>query len=203
MKVRRQQQPLIITSSWPPQERCLRSRSFATRPHYSRRRRRHSSLPRKQRRSTKKLSKPSVRILEREVLRTYSDLIRFSTFEERFDYLALTGQVGTSTFGFDRYLNQRFYSSTEWKKVRNFVLARDEARDLGVEGFDIGYMPLIHHMNPIQPRDLEDFNPDILDPEFLITTCKNTHNAIHFGDRSRLTTQVVERRPNDQSPWRI
>ena len=137
------------------------------------------------------------------MLRTYSELIRFPTFEERFDYLALTGQVGTSTFGFDRYLNQRFYSSTEWKKVRNFVLARDEARDLGVEGFDIGYMPLIHHMNPIQPRDLEEFNPDILDPEFLITTCKNTHNAIHFGDRSRLTTQVVERRPNDQSPWRI
>ena len=137
------------------------------------------------------------------MLRTYTELARLETFEERFDYLALTGQVGTSTFGFDRYLNQRFYTSTEWKKVRNFVLARDEACDLGVEGLDIRYMPLIHHMNPIQPRDLEEFNPDILEPEFLITTTKNTHNAIHFGDRSRLTPRVVERRPNDQAPWRI
>ena len=137
------------------------------------------------------------------MLRTYSDLIRLPTFEERFDYLSLDGQIGTATFGFDRYLNQRFYSSTEWKKVRNFVLARDEACDLGIEGLDIKYMPLIHHMNPIQPKDLEEFNPDILEPEFLITTTKNTHNAIHFGDRSRLTLRVVERQPNDQAPWRI
>ena len=137
------------------------------------------------------------------MLRTYSDLIRLSTFEERFDYLSLDGQIGTATFGFDRYLNQRFYSSTEWKKVRNFVLARDEACDLGIEGLDIKYMPLIHHMNPIQPKDLEEFNPDILEPEFLITTTKNTHNATHFGDRSRLTPRVVECQPNDQAPWRI
>lgn len=137
------------------------------------------------------------------MLRTYTELSRLETFEERFDYLALTGQVGTATFGFDRYLNQRFYTSTEWKKVRNFVLARDEACDLGIEGLDIRYMPLIHHMNPIQPKDLEEFNPDILEPEFLITTTKNTHNAIHFGDQSRLTPRVVERRPNDQAPWRI
>lgn len=137
------------------------------------------------------------------MLRTYTELARLETFEERFDYLALAGQVGTATFGFDRYLNQRFYTSTEWKKVRNFVLARDKACDLGIEGLDIRYMPLIHHMNPIQPRDLEEFNPDILEPEFLITTTKNTHNAIHFGDRSRLTLRVVERRPNDQAPWRI
>lgn len=137
------------------------------------------------------------------MLRTYSDLSSLETFEERFDYLALTGQVGTSTFGFDRYLNQRFYSSVEWKQVRNIVLARDDACDLGIEGFEIRYMPLIHHMNPIQPKDLEEYNPDILDPEYLITTTKNTHNAIHFGDRSRLTTQVVERQPNDQSPWRL
>lgn len=137
------------------------------------------------------------------MLRTYSDLSRLETFEERFDYLSLDGRIGISTFGFDRYLNQRFYSSTEWKKVRNFVLARDEACDLGIEGLDIKYMPLIHHMNPIQPEDLENFNPDILEPEFLITTTKNTHNAIHFGDRSRLTSRVVERQPNDQAPWRI
>lgn len=137
------------------------------------------------------------------MLRTYSELSSLETFEERFDYLALTGQVGTSTFGFDRYLNQRFYSSVEWKQVRNVVLARDGACDLGIEGFEIRYMPLIHHMNPIQPQDLEEYNQDILDPEFLITTTKNTHNAIHFGDRSRLTTQVVERQPNDQAPWRI
>ena len=137
------------------------------------------------------------------MLRTYTELARLATFEERFDYLALTGQVGTATFGFDRYLNQRFYASTEWKKVRNFVLARDEACDLGIEGLDIRYMPLVHHMNPIQPKDLEEFNPDILEPEFLITTTKNTHNAIHFGDRSRLTPLVVERQPNDQCPWRL
>ena len=86
------------------------------------------------------------------MLRTYTELACLETFEERFDYLALTGQVGTATFGFDRYLNQRFYTSTEWKKVRNFVLARDEACDLGIEGLDIRYMPLIHHMNPIQSR---------------------------------------------------
>ena len=132
---------------------------------------------------------------------TYTELSRLPTFEERFEYLRLTGSLGASTFGFDRYLNQRFYRSREWKNVRDSVILRDNACDLGDPDREIFSKILVHHMNPISPEDLEDFNPDILDPEFLVTTCHDTHNAIHYVDISLVTRLPEERRPNDTVPW--
>lgn len=136
------------------------------------------------------------------ITRTYSELIRLSTFRERFDYLKMDGQVGNETFGFDRYLNQRFYHSTEWRSVRDFVIARDLGRDLGVEGYEIYGKIYIHHMNPITQTDIVHFNADMIDPEFLICTTHDTHNAIHYGDASLLITEPIERKPNDTCPWR-
>lgn len=133
--------------------------------------------------------------------RTYSELRRFSSFEDRFEYLSLRGVVGNSTFGFDRYINQRFYTSRQWRQVRDVVITRDLGCDLGVEGFDIFDKIIIHHMNPMSAEDIESGSDDILDPEFLITTCHNTHNAIHYGDASLLPRPLVERRPGDTRPW--
>lgn len=135
------------------------------------------------------------------MIRTYSELSRISSFEERFDYLKLNGSVGRPTFGFDRYLNQRFYTSKEWRDIRHFVIARDLGLDLGVEGFEIHSKILIHHMNPIVPEDIVHKNDDILDPDFLITTCHATHNAIHYGDRSLLPQPLVERTRGDTRLW--
>lgn len=135
------------------------------------------------------------------MIRTYSELSRISSFEERFDYLKLNGSVGRPTFGFDRYLNQRFYTSKEWRDIRHFVIARDLGLDLGVEGFEIHSKILIHHMNPIVPDDIVHKNDDILDPDFLITTCHATHNAIHYGDRSLLPQPLVERTRGDTRLW--
>ena len=135
-------------------------------------------------------------------LLTYSELSRLETFEERYDYLRISGSVGAATFGFDRYLNQRFYRSQAWKDARDFVIIRDNGCDLGDPDREIHSKILIHHMNPISPEDLEDFNPEILDPEFLITTCHDTHNAIHYGDASLLISLPKERRPGDTVPWR-
>lgn len=136
------------------------------------------------------------------MIRRYSELRRLRTFEDRFEYLSLKGSVGRSTFGFDRYLNQRFYTSREWRLVRNQVIARDEGLDLGVEGYEIYDKVIIHHMNPMVAEDITSGSSDILDPEFLITTTHNTHNAIHYGDRSLLRQPFVERRPGDTIPWR-
>lgn len=138
------------------------------------------------------------------MIRTYTELSRFETFEERFDYLKLGGSVGRVTFGAERYLNQKFYTSREWRYVRPHVIARDLGRDLGVEGFDIlhGQKLLIHHINPVSIDDLTSGNADIFDPEYLITTCHDTHNAIHYGDASLLPKQLVERKPGDTIPWR-
>ena len=136
------------------------------------------------------------------IIRTYSELIRLPTFRERFDYLKMDGQVGNETFGFDRYLNQRFYHSTEWRSVRDFVIARDLGRDLGAEGYEIYGKIYIHHMNPITQTDIVHFNADMIDPEFLICTTHDTHNAIHYGDASLLITEPIERKPNDTCPWR-
>lgn len=133
--------------------------------------------------------------------RTYSELRRISTFEERFEYLSLRGEVGAATFGFDRYINQRFYTSRQWRQVRDVVITRDLGCDLGVDGFDIFNKIIIHHMNPMTADDIEEASPDILDPEFLITTCHNTHNAIHYGDANLLPKPLVERRPGDTRPW--
>lgn len=129
--------------------------------------------------------------------RSYSELIQYDTFDERFRYLALRGRVGDVTFGFERNLGQEFYHSAQWRRIRRIVLLRDDNCDLGVPGYDIPSGLHIHHMNPVQISDLEDFNPDILDPEYLISTTQATHNAIHYGDESQLPRSFTERRPGD------
>jgi hypothetical protein len=134
-------------------------------------------------------------------VRSYSELVRFSEFEDRFEYLKLGGGVGRATFGFDRHVNQTFYRSREWHDVRNFVIARDEGCDLGIPGYEIHVDILIHHMNPMRVDDILNQEDWILNPEFLITTTARTHNEIHFGSR-RLTPRVVtERTPNDTKLW--
>lgn len=130
-------------------------------------------------------------------LRTYSELITYSSFLDRFAYCNLHGQVGSETFGSHRYMNQKFYLSPEWRQVRSFVIARDNGCDLGVEGYDIFTRILIHHLNPITEEDIETRNPDILNPEYLISVTHNTHNAIHYGDESLLPHPLVERKPGD------
>lgn len=134
--------------------------------------------------------------------RRYSELKQLKTFDERFDYLRVGGKVGESTFGFDRYLNQAFYKSTEWIRVRRQVIIRDNGCDLGLEGYDIGGPIVIHHMNAITPEDLETFNPDVLNPEFLICVSTQTHKAIHYGDPKLLPKTYVERSPHDTCPWK-
>lgn len=129
--------------------------------------------------------------------RSYSELRRIESFDERFKYLALRGQVGDETFGFERKLNQEFYHSTQWRNVRRIVLLRDNNCDLGVDGYDIPAGLHIHHMNPVTVDDLYDFNPEILDPEYLISTTQLTHNAIHYGDERQLPRSFTERRPGD------
>lgn len=135
-------------------------------------------------------------------IRTYSELITFPTFEERFKYLQLNGQVGESTFGFDRYMNQVFYRSQKWKSIRDFVIIRDCGCDLGVEGYDIHGKIIIHHMNPLSMRDIETESDFLLNPDFLICATHNTHNAIHYGDENLLVTAPIERTKNDTCPWR-
>ena len=135
-------------------------------------------------------------------IRTYSELITLPTFEGRFKYLQLNGQVGESTFGFDRYMNQVFYRSQKWKSIRDFVIIRDCGCDLGVEGHDIHGKIIIHHMNPLAMRDIETESDFLLNPDFLICTTHNTHNAIHYGDENLLVTAPVERTKNDTCPWR-
>lgn len=136
------------------------------------------------------------------IIRCYKELSRIDGYEDRFRYLKLAGQVGESTFGFDRYLNQALYSSKRWKQVRNTVIIRDEGRDMGVEGYEIPGHVVIHHMNPISVEDVEKDSEFIYDPEFLICVSPLTHNAIHYGDESLLPKGHVERRPNDTCPWR-
>lgn len=142
------------------------------------------------------------------MIRTYSELITLPTFEERFRYLKLDGRVGEATFGFDRYLNQRFYrSDPDWLAVRDHVIIRDTGhndycQDLGVDGHDIRGPILIHHMNPITKEDILHRTRFLLDPEYLICTIDNTHRAIHYGDESLLITAPIERRKNDTCPWR-
>jgi len=134
-------------------------------------------------------------------IRSYSELRRRSTFEERFDYLVLRGEVGVATFGFDRWINQRFYKSREWFSVRDQVVFRDEGCDLGIPGYEIQARLLVHHMNPVTPEALAHGEEWILDPEYLITTTYRTHNAIHYGDASLIRRLPVERRPGDTKLW--
>lgn len=136
-------------------------------------------------------------------IRTYSEMIQFKTFSERFRYLKLQGQVGSETFGYDRYLNQVFYRSPEWKRIRNLVIIRDNGCDLGVEGYDIYDKIIIHHMNPILLSDIQDRNPDILDPEFLVCVSHETHNGLHYGDEQLLrSNEFAIRTEFDTCPWK-
>ena len=136
------------------------------------------------------------------MIKSYDALILLDTIEDRYNYLRIGGGVGRETFGFDRYLNQGFYQSMEWKRVRDEVISRDNGCDLGLEGYEINGRILIHHMNPIQPDQIKFFDPDILDPDFLISCSHKTHNAIHYGDENLLPRRIVERRSNDTIPWR-
>lgn len=136
------------------------------------------------------------------MLRTYSELSRLQTFRERFEYLRLDGIVGVETFGFDRYLNQVFYNSDEWKAVRKTVIIRDKGCDLGMYGYDIHGKIIVHHMNPFSIDDVLHRKEELLDPEFLISTVLNTHNAIHYGDESLLPSAPIVRTRNDTCPWR-
>ncbi len=135
------------------------------------------------------------------MIRRYSELASLGSFEERFEYLRLRGQVGDPTFGYDRWMNQDFYASTQWRQIRHHVIARDQGCDLGVEGFEGFDRIYIHHMNPRSVQDLQDGNEDILDPEFLISCTHRTHNAIHYGNERHLPRQLIERRPGDTKLW--
>ena len=139
-------------------------------------------------------------------IRTYTELSKLCTFHERYEYLKLSGAVGVSTFGFDRIFNQRFYNSKEWKAIRREIIIRDTGMndyccDLGIDGHEIHGTILIHHMNPIDIRDIENATEFLLNPEYLIATVHNTHNAIHYGDES-LIVEPIQRKQNDTCPWR-
>jgi len=136
------------------------------------------------------------------MIRTYSELSKRQTFEERYRYLQLNGIVGEETFGFDRFLNQQFYRSREWKAIRDMVIVRDNGCDLGVEGYEIHGKIYIHHMNPISKLDVRTQSDFLLNPEYLICTTHATHNSIHYGDEKLLMSTLVERVPNDTCPWR-
>lgn len=136
------------------------------------------------------------------MLRSYTELSKILTFEDRFEYLKLSGKVGSPTFGRFRYINQGFYMSPRWKQARNEVIIRDHGCDLGVPGHEIFDKVIIHHMNPITMEQLEKEDPVIYNPEYLICVTERTHNAIHYGDRSKLLTLPPERRPGDTCPWK-
>ena len=136
------------------------------------------------------------------IIRTYSELSKLKTFEDRFQYLRLDGIVGEETFGFDRYLNQILYQSDEWKRRRRDIIIRDNGCDLGFEGFEVHGRILIHHINPITVDDIVNRNPKVFDPENLILTSHNTHQAIHYGNEDLLIRAPIERSKNDTCPWR-
>lgn len=135
-------------------------------------------------------------------IRRYSELKRFKTFDERFEYLRIGGIVGESVFSFDRYLNQALYTSQRWRLLRNEIIIRDNACDLGVEGYDILDKIIIHHMNPITRDQIREPDESMFDPEYLICVSNQTHQAIHYGDASLLPRGPVVRRPNDTCPWK-
>lgn len=135
-------------------------------------------------------------------IKSYSELIKLETFEERYSYLRLGGSVGEETFGFDRYLNQMFYNTDEWRSLRDKVIIRDCGCDLGIKGREIPGRIIVHHMNPINKDDILKRSEFLLNPEYLICTLKSTHDAIHYGDGSMLITAPVERRKNDTCPWK-
>lgn len=140
--------------------------------------------------------------MNQKTIKTYSELINIPTFEERLQYLRLYGNVGEDTFGFDRYLNQIFYSSPEWKKVRQYVITRDMGCDLGIDGYEISGKILIHHMNPLSKEDILNKTEFLLNPEYLICTSYDTHQFIHYGNRELVNRDPIIRTKNDTCPWR-
>lgn len=140
--------------------------------------------------------------MSRMIIKRYSELKRLPTFKERFDYLRLNGVVGQDTFGFDRIFNQMFYRSKEWKRLRDYVIARDNGCDLGIEGYEIYTRPIIHHMNPITLDDIRENTEFLMNPEYLITTIHSTHNAIHYGNEDLLPKDPIVRTRNDTCPWK-
>ena len=136
------------------------------------------------------------------MIRTYRECMQLPTFQERYRYLQIGGQVGKETFGFDRYLNQMLYRTPEWKRFRRDMIVRDNGCDLGCEGYEIYGNVLVHHINPITVEDVINRNPCIFDPNNVICTSLNTHNAIHYGDETLLITEPVVRKPNDTCPWK-
>lgn len=135
------------------------------------------------------------------IIKTYSELKQFDTFKERFEYLKINGSVGIETFGFDRYLNQALYTSKEWKRIRDYVITRDLGCDLGLDEYPIYDKIIIHHMNPITQDDILNRKDDILNPEYLITTSHDTHNAIHYGDYNIIKKEFKERTIGDTKLW--
>ena len=136
------------------------------------------------------------------MIRTYTDLIAIPTFVERFKYLKLMGSVGADTFGYDRYLNQIFYTTREWRHLRDQVILRDMGRDLAMEGYEIHGKLYIHHLNPISKDDIIERSEYLMNPEFLVCTSFETHNAIHYGNADNLRSVPIERRANDTCPWK-
>jgi len=134
-------------------------------------------------------------------IRRYQELKQIRSFEERFRYLNLRGVVGESTFGFDRWINQQFYRSREWKHIRDHVIVRDNGCDLGFPGHEIYGKIFVHHMNPMTVEDLTEGEESVIDPDVLITVSHKTHNAIHYGDENLLPKPIVERRPGDTKLW--
>lgn len=139
---------------------------------------------------------------QKKIIRTYSELIRLPTFEERFEYLRLDGLVGKDTFGFDRYLNQLFYESNEWKAIRNYIITRDGGCDLAIPELEITGRIYIHHINPLTKNDILDKTDYLLNPEYLICASYDTHQAIHYGNEDRLPRGPITRIKNDTCPWR-
>lgn len=135
-------------------------------------------------------------------MRTYTELIQYPDFEDRFAYLKLDGRVAQDTFGWDRWVNQQFYHTSEWKRVRDQVIVRDLGYDLASRGHEISGMILIHHMNPIRLEDLMERPEYVLDPEFLVCVSKATHNAIHYGNKDLLPSPMIQRSRNDTCPWK-
>ena len=140
--------------------------------------------------------------MKNTTIKTYSEAMAIPNFKDRFEYLKLDGIVGVATFGYDRYLNQTLYRSAEWKRFRNGIILRDNGCDLGCEGHEIYGKVLIHHLNPITPEDIANRSESIFDPENVICTTLDTHNAIHYGDASLLVTEPIERTQNDTCPWK-
>lgn len=137
------------------------------------------------------------------MIRSYSELKKLNTLKDRFRYLSLDGKVGIETFGFDRYLNQKFYNSYEWRKLRDEILIRDDGCEMGLKGYPISGRILVHHMNPLKEKDIVDLTDYVMNPDYLICVSHDLHNAIHYGDEEILKRYfVVKRTPNDTCPWK-